>query len=64
MKEKKYVVGIDLGTTSARTVVFDFEDVYKRQVQIFRELWSMALMFLRSPSAMNFPAKSKRLEKM
>lgn len=25
MKEKKYVVGIDLGTTSARTVVFDLE---------------------------------------
>ena len=25
MKEKKYVVGIDLGTTSARTVVFDFD---------------------------------------
>jgi xylulokinase len=25
MKEKKYVVGIDLGTTSARTIIFDFE---------------------------------------
>ena len=25
MKEKKYVVGVDLGTTSTKTVIFDFE---------------------------------------
>ncbi len=38
MKEKKYVVGVDCGTTSSKTVVFDFEGTAMGYGQIMNPL--------------------------